>query len=87
MDRPQLVGQRADLRAVGDVATEQDVAGRIGIAEERALVGGQGQAGNAEDRGSHGARIAIHCDSRKFSCGEECGLVVNPPRHGEGDQP
>jgi hypothetical protein len=53
VQRAQFVGQRPHLRAAGDVAAEQDVAGGIGIREEGPLVGGKGKSGKAEDRGSH----------------------------------
>ncbi len=72
VDRAQLVGQRAQLRAVLDVAPEQDVAGRVGFAEESALVVGQRRTGQAEDRGRHGEKTR-----RKAKGGQVCpGLAV-----------
>ena len=41
VERAQFVGQRAHLTTVNDIAPEQNIARRFGIAEERALVGGQ----------------------------------------------
>ncbi len=45
VQRAQFVGQRPHLRAIGDVALEQDIAGRLRLGKEGALVGGQGFAG------------------------------------------
>ena len=45
LQRAQFVGQRPHLRAIGDVALEQDIAGRLRLGKEGALVGGQGFAG------------------------------------------
>ena len=49
MNRAQIICQRAQLRPVGHIAAKQDIAGRIGLAEESALCGGQDGAGKAEN--------------------------------------
>jgi hypothetical protein len=49
----QRIRQRANLRAVDDVALEQDIARGLAVGEERALGGGKDGAGQAEDDGLH----------------------------------
>jgi hypothetical protein len=73
VDRAQIVGQRAQLGPVNDVAAEQDVAGRVGVAEESALVSGQRRTGQAEDRGRHASKIAGNGAAGKFMAGWWCG--------------
>ena len=53
VDRAQRIGQRAQLLAVFDVAAEDDVARRIGLAEKGALLRAEYQTGKAEDRRGH----------------------------------
>ena len=53
VERPQVVGQRPDLIAAGDIAAEQDVPRRVRVLEEGAFVRGQNQTGKAENRGNH----------------------------------
>ena len=56
MDFPQAVGKRAKLRPVFDIATKQDIAGRIALAEKGPLISGQRGSGNAEYGRRHNGR-------------------------------
>ena len=44
MQRPQAIGQRADLRAIFDIALEQNIAGWLDIAKQAFFIIRQGQA-------------------------------------------
>ena len=57
MKAAQVIGQRAQLGAAFHVAAEQDVARRIAIAEEGALVIAESGARQAKDRRQHVPRI------------------------------
>ena len=58
-ERPQVVGQRAHLRAIDAVAAEQDIAGGRDLREEGALVRGQHGAGEAEEQGCHASGLRV----------------------------
>ena len=57
MERSQIVGERAHLRPIDDIAFEQDVSRRLSLGKEGAFVRGEGFAGQAENDGFH-ARIS-----------------------------
>ncbi len=58
----QRIGQLSQLFARFDIAAEQDVAGRIGVLEKGALVGGENGAGKAENGWKHRRSFpAIRC--------------------------
>src|SRR3546814_8721115 len=54
VDAAQIVGQPPQLHPIGNVAREQDIARRVGLAEKGALVRGQFKPGNAENGRRHG---------------------------------
>ena len=58
MNGPQIVGQRAQLRLVDDVALEEDIARRFRFREKGALVRTQGFTGKAEDDRLHACNLA-----------------------------
>ena len=58
MDRSEFVGQGAQLVGIIAIATEQDIARRIGLAEEGAFIGRQVRAAKTEDRRNHSSRFA-----------------------------
>ena len=58
VNAPQVIGQRAQLLRVHAVAAEQDVACRIGLAEEGTLVSGEVRAAKTEDRRNHARSLA-----------------------------
>ena len=65
MQIAQGIGQRTQLLAVFAVAPEQDVARRLRVREEGALLVGQSGAGDAEDAGRHHGRMCVRTVPRK----------------------
>ena len=59
-DGAKIVGERAQLRPVDDVALEEDQPPRLRVAEERALFGAEARPGAAQDGG------ADHAASRRL---------------------
>jgi hypothetical protein len=53
----KIIGQRAQLLRIDTVASKQDVASRIGLAKERALLFGELGSGNPEYGRCHGQKI------------------------------
>src|SRR3546814_6951571 len=72
VNRLEIVGQGPQLAAAFDVAAEDDVSGRIGVAEEGALVVCQREARKAENRGYHRDFVAETPESRKKPQGMGC---------------
>ena len=76
VDRAEIVGQGAQLCRVHAIAPEQDVACRISLAEEGALVISEMRAAQTEDRRNHGCSLAGIPESGKRANHPERGKAA-----------
>ena len=73
VERAQLVGQRAKLRAGIDIAAEEDVARRIALAKERLLFGGKRFPAESENGRCHDRETRSKARVRQAAMPGACG--------------